>query len=179
MMKEEDKVIKFVSQLNIFSAQNMKGRPRIDDKTAYVNVNGSISFRYGLENTFEKLNNFEYHIIFENVSCINVKWNIINEHPYGLTKTKTLIDFMTNFAPDCKRVSVNIENCEYLYTEFGGKTLDITEGFPKDFTIDYRILGRSDEWPRWSHYNGKHIDYDVTIVDSNSSKVQHLSNNYN
>ena len=29
MMKEEDKVIKFVSQLNIFSAQNMKGRPHI------------------------------------------------------------------------------------------------------------------------------------------------------
>ena len=75
MMKEEDKVIKFVSQLNIFSAQNMKGRPQIKGRKAYVNVNGSISFRYGFEHVYEKLNDFEYCIVFENVSCFNIKWN--------------------------------------------------------------------------------------------------------
>ena len=84
---------------------------------------------------------------------------------------------MTTFAPDCKHVSINLENCQWLYKQYGGKTLDLTEGFPKDFTIDYRILGRSDEWPRWSRYDDSRIDYDVTIVDSNGSKVQHLSNN--
>ena len=39
-------------------------------------------------------------------------------------------------------------------------------------------MGRSDEWPRWSRYDNSRIDYDVTIVDSNGSKVQHLSNNF-
>ena len=70
--KEEDKIIRFVSQLNMFSVTNkMSGRPAINGKTATVNVGGSIS-PYNFKTRLEKLDAFDYKIVFKNVSVINI-----------------------------------------------------------------------------------------------------------